>query len=210
MPAKGTYLAIAGIGFVFLWSGLKGKSWSSVLRSLVSGDKPSTLASVNPITQIQFTGNPNATAETPGAVSGSINGTAIANAALRYQGHPYLFGGAPGPSGQNPWDCSSFVNWILNHDLISPIPGFSGREWNPSTHGPTTLSYLAWFHGVPVTRAGVQAGDIVVWTSHMGVAINNSQMISALNERLGTEVTGIENGGPGGSPVKNIRLGLCR
>lgn len=53
MPVKGTYLAIAGIGGVFLWSGLKGKSWSSVLRNVISGQNPASATTTQGITQLQ-------------------------------------------------------------------------------------------------------------------------------------------------------------
>jgi cell wall-associated NlpC family hydrolase len=212
LPVKGAYLAFAGAGAIILWSGLKGKSWTDVVRQVITGQSPANLANINSIQNVGFqsTGNPNATAVSPGAVTGSINGTAIANDALKYIGHPYLYGGAPGPNGQNPWDCSSFVNWVLNHDLMSPIPGYSGGQWNPSTHGPATTSYLTWTGGQTVSRSNVSAGDLLVWSGHIGIALNNTQMVSALNPRITTEVTGIENGGPGGSPLRNIRVALCR
>jgi Lysozyme like domain len=47
MPVKGTYLAIAGVGAIFLWSGLKGKSWTSVLRNLISGQAPGAAITAN-------------------------------------------------------------------------------------------------------------------------------------------------------------------
>lgn len=37
MPVKGGYLAVAGIGVVVLWSGIKGHKWSTVLRDTISG-----------------------------------------------------------------------------------------------------------------------------------------------------------------------------
>jgi hypothetical protein len=49
MPAKGTYLAVAGFGAIFLWSGLTGKSWSSVLRNVISGKNPSQAAATQQI-----------------------------------------------------------------------------------------------------------------------------------------------------------------
>ena len=43
-----------------------------------------------------------------------------------------------------------------------------------------------------------QAGDLCVWQTHMGIAVGGGQMVSALNERLGTRVTTISGGAPGG------------
>lgn len=52
MPAKGTYLAIAGGGAILFWSGLKGKSWTSVLRNVIAGQQPTsaeTTAAISPL-----------------------------------------------------------------------------------------------------------------------------------------------------------------
>jgi len=46
MPVKGTYLAIAGGGIILLWSGLAGKSWSTVLRNVIAGKDPKSASNV--------------------------------------------------------------------------------------------------------------------------------------------------------------------
>ena len=85
MPVKGTYLALTGIGAIFLWSGLKGKSWSEVLRSLIAGQNPSGVRTTSAITPI---------ASPP--VSGTSTGS----------------GGAAGTSGSTP--SSGSLNSMLN------------------------------------------------------------------------------------------------
>jgi len=45
MASKGIYLGIAGGGGILVWSGIKGKKWSSVLRNLISGQNPANAAS---------------------------------------------------------------------------------------------------------------------------------------------------------------------
>jgi cell wall-associated NlpC family hydrolase len=190
MPGKATYLAVAGFGGIFVWSALKGKSVSGVFRDLISGKNP---VSATTTQQIAGTGAPG----TAGFSTAGGTGNAIADVALAYQGHCYKWGGAPGPNGNGCWDCSSFVNWVLGHDLGGPIPGQNG--YNGSSHGPTTLSYIAWtqprtvYKGTPGKAAATaQPGDIVVDAVHMGIAIGHGQMISALNSSLGTRVTGIQ------------------
>lgn len=49
MPVKGGYLLVTGGGAILLWSGLKGKSWSSVLRNLIAGKNPLSAIPSNPI-----------------------------------------------------------------------------------------------------------------------------------------------------------------
>jgi hypothetical protein len=44
---------VAGIGAIFLWSGLKGKSFTSVLRNIIAGQSPQSAIAANPIGQLQ-------------------------------------------------------------------------------------------------------------------------------------------------------------
>lgn len=68
MPVKGTYLAIAGAGGLLLWSGLKGKQWSDVLRQLIAGKKPGAAT-----TAYTISGTPS----TVGGVGSGSSGSAI-------------------------------------------------------------------------------------------------------------------------------------
>jgi hypothetical protein len=52
MPVKGAYLAIAGGGAILLWSGLRGKSWSTVLRDLISGKNPASAPAANSVSSV--------------------------------------------------------------------------------------------------------------------------------------------------------------
>jgi hypothetical protein len=56
MPVKGSYLVIAGGGAILLWSGLKGKAWSQVLRSVIAGQKPEATLTAYPISGTDVTG----------------------------------------------------------------------------------------------------------------------------------------------------------
>lgn len=64
MPVKGSYLLLAGGAGILVWSGLRGKSWSQVLRTLISGKPPSATLDAYTIQ-----GAPAVTANLPG-VSG--------------------------------------------------------------------------------------------------------------------------------------------
>lgn len=200
MAVNGIALGSVAAGVVFVYAGITGKSVLASVQAMIQGKSPSLLANVNPI---NGTGNPNATPTGVGTVSGSASGSAIANDALQYNGHKYAYGGAPGSSGQNGWDCSSFVNWVLGHDMHMTLPG-GISNYDGSNHGPVASSYRS--YGAGISRSQVEAGDLLVWSTHIGVALNNTTMISALNPSLGTAVTGIENGGPQGESVTCRRI----
>jgi hypothetical protein len=46
---KGGYLLLAGVGGIFVWSGIKGKSVTGVARQLIGGDSPANAASANTV-----------------------------------------------------------------------------------------------------------------------------------------------------------------
>jgi hypothetical protein len=86
MAVKGTYLIIAGIGGIFLWSGIKGKSVSNVIRLLIGGQDPSMATAQN-----QITGSPDlitgdsglpANIAIPGGAVPVTSGTAKQNQAI--------------------------------------------------------------------------------------------------------------------------------
>jgi cell wall-associated NlpC family hydrolase len=131
----------------------------------------------------------------PGA---SATGSAIADDALKYQGASYVWGGNASAVGD--WDCSSFVSYVLGHDLGMNLPGgkWGDPGFPPGSHGPTTLDYLLF--GSPLNQDQVQAGDLIVSSVHMGIAISTTQMISAQDPALGTGISDFPAGFPGGPP----------
>lgn len=131
--------------------------------------------------------------------SSAATGSAISDDALKYKGLGYTWGGPADIPGH--WDCSSFVSYVLGHDLGIALPGgghFGDAGYPPGSHGPTTLNYL--LYGTPVNFGSEQAGDLLVSTVHMGICIGGGQMISAQDPQLGTNVSGYRTGFPGGTP----------
>lgn len=175
MAVNGKGLAAMGVGAIFVWSGLKGWSVLGTVRDLVSGVKPN---------------QPELLANTVSSVTG------LAGVAQQYVGHAYSFGGAPGTDGSKPWDCSSFVNYVVSKTGRA-IPGYKAGTYDGSVHGPTTLQWAAWPGLVHIDRSQLQAGDIIIWAGHMGIAVDGSHLVSALNESEGTKVTGIDGTGTG-------------
>jgi cell wall-associated NlpC family hydrolase len=187
-------VAAAGIGGLFLWSGLKGAKISTTARSLLQGQQPSA-ANANPISGNSFAGqfaSGPLTASSSGNL-GSGSGAAIASDALRYQGAGYVWGGAPA-QGIGHWDCSSFANWVVGHDSGLAIPFYKVGGYNGSAHGPATVAWLGWggCHTVGNTGRSAQPGDLCIWQTHMGIAIGGGQMISAQNQSSGTQISGID------------------
>jgi cell wall-associated NlpC family hydrolase len=205
MPIKGGYLLAAGGGAILLWSGLRGKSWSAVLRSVVTGKDPRTTLTAYSIqtSPAAYSAGTGSTGTTTGA--GSASGDQIAIDAEQYKGAGYVWGGAPG-SGSGHWDCSSFANAVIGRDLGLAIPMYKAGTYHGQAHGPTTVVWLVWTGAITVPRNQARAGDIAVWQTHMGIFIDSQHMISALNSSLGTQVTTVSGGAPFGELLRVRRL----
>ncbi|TAL41428.1 MAG: NlpC/P60 family protein [Salinibacterium sp.] len=83
----------------------------------------------------------------------------VANVAMRYQGVPYVYGGAS-PSG---FDCSGFVMYVYAQ--------FGVRL-------PHSASGIA-ASGRPIARSAAVAGDVVSLPGHVGIYLGNGRMIDA-------------------------------
>jgi hypothetical protein len=77
------------------------------------------------------------------------------------------------------------------------IPGYAAGVYDGTVHGPATGQWGIWPGMSHVSRGEVQASDIIVWTGHMGIAIDNTHMISALNPNDKTKITTIDGNGNG-------------
>jgi phage-related protein len=118
----------------------------------------------------------------------AATGGQIVAQAVRFNGHPYTWGGSP--PGQ--FDCSSFVNMILD-SLHVPVPG----GWHIGQgHGPVTGTWLSsGYPRVPFNQ--MQPGDIFDTGSHMGfVTSSGGTGFAARSTATGT--------GPQRVPVSTI------
>ena len=192
---NGKALSAIGVGIILVWSGVKGWSVLGVFRDLIAGRPPSNTgeAFLTPSRSDLMSGSPDEDRSPLLRGSGDVAGTA-----LQGVGHAYRFGGAPGKDGTKPWDCSSMVNWVVGTKLGRAIPGYGPGKYDGSSHGPTTFIWGVWLSGLQkLNRNEVAAGDIIVWTDHMGIAVDNGNMISAHNPAIGTTVTPIDGHGNG-------------
>jgi cell wall-associated NlpC family hydrolase len=200
---NGRALTAVAVGTLFVWSGVKGWSVLATIGDVVKGRKPSE-SGVTPLT---VAGDDTGDGGTQGAfgggtITGTGTGAAVAAEAVKWVGHPYRYAGAPGMDGKGFWDCSSFCNFIYAIKFGLPIPGYGPGKWNGSNHGPPTMSWAVWPGIKNVSRAEVQAGDVILWVGHMGIAISNSHMVHAPNPKRGTVIDRIE---VEGKPIRTAR-----
>lgn len=213
----GLALGAAGAGVLLVYSGLTGRGVLATVQALIQGTDPGSLAA--PRGQVGATAQAAeaaAAATPPGAGTGGVSaiggaalGVAIAQAAQKYVGTGYHFGGAPGHD-INDKDCSSFANWVIGHDLGLAIPFYAAGTYTGADHGPPTGAWLAWGGATTIGHdpAAAQPGDLCVWPTHMGIAIGGGQMVSARSASAHppTGTGAIATGGPRGEPLFVRRL----
>lgn len=188
MAVNGVALGAVAIGSVMAYAGLKGYSVPEAIQGIVQGKSPAGLTNRYPVDAPVDNLPSGGTGQVGG---GSATGVAIANKALSYQGQGYVWGGRADKPGD--WDCSSFLSYVLGHDFNMTLPGgghYGASGYPPNSHGPVTTGFYQL--GKTVPRAQVQAGDLVIWHPHCGIAINNTSMISARGQASGTGVSSID------------------
>lgn len=134
-------------------------------------------------------------------------GEYIAQVVISHIGQQYVWGGAPGRNFLGGWDCSSCVNSCVGGIAGQSIPGFPNGSYDGTAHGPNTTS---WFDDIgnttgTIDRSMVDAGDIMLWQTHMGIAIDNVHMVSAEDPAQGTQ-RGIIDGFMPGETLTCLRL----
>jgi NlpC/P60 family len=141
----------------------------------------------------------------------TVSGAQIAAAGRRYNGQGYVYGGNASRPGD--WDCSSFVSYVLGHDLGLGLPGgrWGGPGMPPAVHGPVVLSYVTWGGADPVPAGQETAGDLACFAGlgaggHMGIVLGPNQMVSALDSAQGTTITPVAGYGPAGAPLVYRRV----
>ena len=111
----------------------------------------------------------------------SITGSQILAEAKKYLGTPYVSGGAS-PSG---FDCSGFTYYVLKQLGYSPYRTVADQ----------------YQHGTAVSKANLQAGDLVFFAntagsglSHVGIYAGNGQFIHAPNSRSTVSYSDLTSG----------------
>jgi NlpC/P60 family len=134
----------------------------------------------------------------------------VSDYAVTLIGIPYLYGGYKESTG---WDCSGCVNNILGIRFGLLLPEMGATHYTGTDHGPSSGQYRYWRLAETVERSAVTAGDLLVWKTHVGVALDTLYMLSAVDPHYGTTVTPIDGFGPQGEALicRHVTVAvLCR
>lgn len=214
---SGLAVGAIGIGSLFVYGGVTGRSPLAAFQSLVQGNAPATAGQAAPITpggstgffgtllsRVQAAATSGGSTVAPSSGSGpatatqSSAGDFIAAQAESYIGAGYQFGGHPA-DGPGHWDCSSFVNWLVGFKAGLAIPGVSAGHYDGKSHGPIALQWDTWsgLETVGHSAADAQRGYFACWQTHIGICTGNGQMVSARSVQLGTSRSNIAGSIPG-------------
>ena len=159
---------MATVGGWLLLSGIRNYDPIGGIRALMAGTLPTPNASDITRSAEQSSGGAGYS-ESFSAVPGAY-GAAISNDAKRYLGATYGWGSANPLRG---FDCSGLVNWVIGHDLDNWIPGIRPGGFTGASHGPDTTAWLSSSLCTNIARQRATTGDLVIWSSHMGIVADS-------------------------------------
>jgi hypothetical protein len=153
-------------GAVLIFAGLKGVSVADMARTMIRGNPLPSGPSDLPPERVGATATLDGGLAPIGGATGVAGAASTVVATARAQiGTPYRWGGhAPGG-----FDCSGLVSYCLTQAGVS-IP------YKPHT---VAAAYYVWNGATTVPRAQCQAGDLVCWVSHIGIATGKSTFVYA-------------------------------
>lgn len=140
-------------GGLVAWTAFNNAGIIESLRALAKGDTPPKhpKPEFQPVTVAAATGT---------ATAAAFSSNTIVSAAMKHRGkHPYRYGGGHRSwtcGDGNPLDCSSFVSCAL-------------KEVGVLDRILTTGGFMMWKGAKTVPWEQRQAGDLVIWSGHMGI-----------------------------------------
>lgn len=163
---SGLAVAVTAVGGFLVYAGIKDVPLQEGLREILSGKTPTGRAQQS---TAQFGGRGSAAIgqAVVGAASAASGGALVAEA-RKHLGKRYVFGAV----GPNTFDCSGLIVYSLR------------KTSDPKTARFVTRTFAAWARSKGWTKVGekdIRAGDVVLKSGHMGLAISNAEMIHAPN-----------------------------
>jgi cell wall-associated NlpC family hydrolase len=170
------HLAIAASGGVLIYAALQDMTPLQALKELTSGKKPTAV----PEKSSTLTGG---TAQQSSFDTGGTGGSssALLNAAEKYLGVPYSWGGASAKGV----DCSGLV-YVAFKDAY----GISAPR--------TTYTQEPWSKLTSVSRSSLQPGDLVFWPGHVAIYAGNGRVLHAPHPGTVVRYENLDSAGPVG------------
>ena len=162
---SGLAVAVTAVGGFLVYAGIKDVPLQDGLREILAGKTPVGRA---PKATAQFGGRPIGTGlgeAVAGAANAAVGGTLVFEA-RKHLGKKYVFGAV----GPNTFDCSGLIVYCLRKTTVPNAPRF------------VTQTFAVWARSKGWTKIGekdIRAGDVVLKSGHMGIAISNTEMIHA-------------------------------
>jgi cell wall-associated NlpC family hydrolase len=165
-------VGVLAVGVLFVWSGIRGASFTAGVQSIIKGQKPGD-GVVNPI---ESAATPQGEATKLGGLGGAPAGSAnaqILTIATAVAASPpgrrnYCWGGGhqTSPCQARCFDCSGFVSCILNK--LGVMKG-----------SMVTGEFMTWKGAETVPYAMRQPGDLLVTPTHIGIIVDSTRIINA-------------------------------
>lgn len=186
---SGLGVAAATAGSLLMYAGIRDVSLLDALRQVTGGSLPKGNAdgkgapAVAAAQAVLHGGGASAGTAVPAggtAVAAGPGFPALAQAALRYKGLPYVWG-ATGPDS---FDCSGLVQRAFA-DVGVKAPR-------------TTYQQQPWRALAPITAAQASAGDLVFWPGHVAIVVAPGMVVHAPRPGKTVEVAPVGSAGPRG------------
>lgn len=171
---NGIALATIVAGGILTYAGMRDITPLAALKALISLKPPPVGTVGTPLA--------NATPQTWTASPPSSLGQTIADAARKYVGVPYKWGGYT-PSG---FDCSGLVTYVLHHDCGVNLP---------DNNHTVTGQFMVWSGAMTIQASTIMPGDLVCWPTHVAISSASGKMIEAPGVGQKVRETNLRTGG---------------
>lgn len=188
MPTRGVSglgVTVAALGAYLMYAAVQDVPLLQGARQLIRGEVPTSMRDSTPRADVpggftggNVTGNFTAAPNT-GPGGGSVIGDRLVDAARRYLGRLYVWGGTFQGSGGG--DCSGLVQRAFTDAGVPGCPRTSGQ-------------IAVWSKLRKVSRETVAPGDVLWWAGHVAIAVSNTDMIEAPTRGVPVRIAKIRSG----------------